>query len=68
MIFKGERSSWIGPPGSGKSALLANIAIHAADGPDWRGYRAKDRVGVVYFALERSQLAKRRLMAHALAI
>lgn len=62
VIFKGERSSWIGPPGCGKSALLANIAIHAADGHDWRGYRSKDRVGVVYFALERSQLVKRRLM------
>ena len=66
VIYNGERSSWIGPPGSGKSALLANIATHAADGPDWRGYRAKERVGVVYFALERGQLAKRRLMAHAL--
>ena len=66
VIFKGERSSWIGPPGCGKSALLANIAIHAADGHDWRGYRSKDRVGVVYFALERSQLVKRRLMVHAL--
>ena len=66
MIYKGERSSWIGPPGSGKSALLANIAIHAADGHDWRGCRSKARVGAVYFALERSQLAKRRLMVHAL--
>ena len=66
VIVKGERSSWIGPPGSGKSALLANVAIHAADGPDWRGYRSKERVGVVYFALERGRLAKRRLMAHAL--
>ena len=26
VIYNGERSSWIGPPGSGKSALLANIA------------------------------------------
>ena len=64
VIFKGERSSWIGPPGSGKSALLTNIMIHAAGGPEWRGYRSKEEVGVVYFALERSQLVKRRLMAH----
>jgi hypothetical protein len=64
VIFKGERSSWIGPPGSGKSALLTNIMIHVAGGGDWRGYRSKERVGVVYFALERSQLVKRRLMAH----
>jgi len=66
VINKGERSSWIGPPGSGKSALLANIATHVAEGHDWRDYRSKGRIGVVYFALERGQLAKRRLMAHAL--
>ena len=65
VIAKGERSSWVGPPGSAKSTLLTDIAIHAADGLDWRGYRSKDRVGVVYFALERGQLVKRRLMAHA---
>ena len=34
VIYRGERSSWIGPPGSGKSALLADIATHAADGPE----------------------------------
>ena len=61
VISKGETSSWIGPPGSGKSALLTDVVIHAADGIDWRGYRSKERVGVVYFALERGQLAKRRL-------
>ena len=65
VLYKKERSSWIGPPGSGKSALLADLAIHAAEGSDWRGYRSKDRVGVVYFALERSHLVKRRLKAQA---
>ncbi|MBR0710133.1 AAA family ATPase [Bradyrhizobium liaoningense] len=69
-IFKGalaigETSSFVGPPGSGKSALLASAALHAAIGADWRGYRSKQHVGVVYFALERGQLAKRRMMAMA---
>ncbi|MCA1498849.1 AAA family ATPase [Bradyrhizobium sp. NBAIM14] len=69
-IFKGalaigETSSFVGPPGSGKSALLVSAALHAAIGTDWRGYRSKQRVGVVYFALERGQLAKRRMMAMA---
>ncbi len=66
VIYRGERTSWVGPPGSGKSALLVNLLIHAADGHDWRGYRSKERVGVVYFALERGQLVRRRLRAHAL--
>ena len=65
VLYKGERSSWVGPPGSGKSALLASIAIHAADGSDWRGHRSKEKVAVVYFALERKELVKRRLRAHA---
>jgi hypothetical protein len=65
VIYKGERSSWVGPPGSGKSALLADLAIHAAEGTDWRGHRCKEKVAVVYFALERKELVKRRLRAHA---
>jgi hypothetical protein len=65
VIAKGETSSWIAPPGKGKSALLTDIAIHAASGTDWRGYRSKERCGVVYFALERADLVKRRLQAHA---
>jgi hypothetical protein len=68
VIYKGERSSWVGPPGSGKSALLADLAIHAAEGSDWRGYRCKEKVAVVYFALERKELVKRRLRAHAMPL
>lgn len=65
VIAKGETSSWIAPPGKGKSALLIDIAIHAAIGSDWRGRRCKERCGVIYFALERADLVKRRLQAHA---
>lgn len=66
VLYKGERSSWVGPPGSGKSALLTDLAIHAAEGADWRGHRSKDNVAVVYFALERKELVKRRMRAHAM--
>ena len=66
VIARGETSSWIAPPGKGKSALLTNISVHLAGGADWRGHRTKDRAGVVYFALERADLVKRRLIAHKL--
>jgi hypothetical protein len=65
VIAAGETSSWIGPPGAGKSALITDLAIHIASGTDWRGHRSKERCGVVYFALERGELVKRRLIAHA---
>jgi hypothetical protein len=64
VIARGETSSWIAPPGKGKSALLADIAVHAASAKDWRGHRTKGRSGVVYFALERALLVKRRFAAH----
>jgi hypothetical protein len=64
VLYRGERSSWVGPPGSGKSALLADLALHAAEGTDWRGHRSKEKVVVLYFALERKELVKRRMRAH----
>jgi AAA domain len=64
VIARDETSSWIAPPGKGKSALLTDIAIHSSAGRDWRGYRTKSRTGVVYFALERADLVRRRLIAH----
>ena len=66
VIAKGERSSWVGPPSSGKSGLLTDIVVHVASGKDWRGYRSKDRCAVVYFALERGRLVKRRLAVQAM--
>jgi DnaB-like helicase N terminal domain/AAA domain len=65
-IARDETSSWIAPPGKGKSALLTDIAVHQAAGRDWRGFRTKGRCGVVYFALERADLVRRRLVAHKL--
>jgi hypothetical protein len=66
VIARGETSSWIAPPGKGKSALLTDISVHLASGREWRGYHTKKPCGVVYFALERADLVKRRLIAHKL--
>jgi hypothetical protein len=64
IIVKGETSAWVGPPGSGKSALLAEVGVHCAAKRDWRGHKAKEKCGVVVFALERADLWRRRLNAH----
>jgi hypothetical protein len=64
VIAQGEISSWVGPPGVGKSALMSGVAIAAASGSNWRGYRTKNNCGVVYFAFERADLVRRRFAAH----
>jgi hypothetical protein len=68
-VFKGliahdENSEWFGPPGSLKSSLLTEMGVHAAAGMDWRGFRSKGACGVIYIALERADLTKRRIRAH----
>jgi hypothetical protein len=64
VVAKGETSAWISPPGGGKSALLTEMCVAVASGRDWHGRRNKERCAVVYFALERADLVKRRLAAH----
>ncbi len=64
ILALGETSAWIAPPGAMKSALLAQAAVYVAAGLDWHGYRNKGAAGVVYFAIERADLVKRRLRAH----
>jgi hypothetical protein len=66
VIARGECSSWIAPPGKGKSALLTDIFVHGARCAEWRGYRVKAAFGGIYFALERVDLVKRRMTAHRL--
>lgn len=66
VIARGETSGWTAPPGSGKSALLTEIAVYCAARLNWRGHKAKEACGVVIFALERGDLSKRRLHAYAL--
>ena len=64
VIARGETSSWYGAPGRGKSTLLTDMGVKVARTTDWRGYRIKESCGVVYFALERGDLVKRRLTAY----
>jgi hypothetical protein len=64
VMARGETSAWIGPPGSMKSALMAQASICVANGTDWLGKKNKGAACVVYFALERSDLVSRRLRAH----
>lgn len=64
VFARGETSAWIAPPGAMKSALLAEATVCVAAGLDWHGYRNKSAAGVVYFAIERADLVKRRLRAH----
>lgn len=63
VFAAGETSAWIGPPGSLKSALLAQAAWCVATGDEWHGRKNKGQAGVLYFALERADLVKRRLSA-----
>jgi hypothetical protein len=64
VMARGECSSWFGPPGVGKSALLEDLHIHGAYSQQWRGYRIKENFASIYFALERADLVKRRMSAH----
>jgi hypothetical protein len=66
VFARGETSAWVAPPGRLKSALMASAAIHVSAGLDWFGYRSKETVGVVYFAIERADLVRRRLQAHGI--
>jgi AAA domain len=64
LLARGETSGWIGPPGSLKSALLTSVAIAVSSGEDFCGKRSKGKFSVIYFALERADLVRRRLRAH----
>jgi AAA domain-containing protein len=66
VFARGESSAWVAPPGGMKSALLAEASVCVAYGHDWHGYRNKGAMGVVYFALERADLVRRRILAHVL--
>ena len=66
LIARGETSGWIAPPGAGKSALLAEIAVHCAACINWRGHKAKQACGVLVLALERADLWKRRMRSYAM--
>jgi hypothetical protein len=63
LFAKGECSRWISPPKMLKSALLSSASNHMAANRDWRGFKTKRRVGVLYCALERADLCMRRIVA-----
>jgi AAA domain len=64
LLARGETSAWIGAPGSLKSALLTDIAVCIAANRDWHEQRSKQATAVIYFALERADLVRRRLAAY----
>jgi hypothetical protein len=71
LIALGEDSTWFGPPGSLKSALLLDVAVSMAFRRDWRGHKYEyyddpyqEPRGTVYFALERADLVKNRIGAY----
>ncbi|MBR0990011.1 AAA family ATPase [Bradyrhizobium japonicum] len=65
VVAYGETSAWIGAPGSLKSALMADLSVSIAYDRDWHGRKNKSTVrpAVVYFALERADLVRRRIDA-----
>src|SRR5262245_15771985 len=65
LFARGETSSWVAPPGAGKSALITAAAVYTTAGQDWRSFRCKERCGALYLAFERGDLARRRLAAYA---
>jgi hypothetical protein len=64
LIARGETSSWIAPPGAGKSGLLTAIAVHIGAQQDFHGFRSKGVCGVLYLAFERFLHTKRRMTAY----
>lgn len=66
LLAQGETSAWIAPPGGMKSALMAELTMCVANQQPWHGRKVDRCHGVIYFALERSDLVHRRLMAHCL--
>jgi hypothetical protein len=55
-----EFSVWFGEPSSGKSVIVADLALHVASGKVWFE-RPVTQAPVVYFAAERQGLMARRL-------
>lgn len=64
IIARGETSAWVAPPGAMKSALMAQLAMCVANFKDWNGLKHKNHGSVLYVALERQDLVRKRLWAH----
>jgi AAA domain len=61
ILAKGHTSYLIGPPGSGKSALLGSVAVHLAAQRDWHGFKIRKKYATVKFAMERADLVEKRI-------
>jgi RecA-family ATPase len=73
VIAIGEDSTWFGPPGCGKSALLLDMAFHIANRYQWWQWHeinlnpdnpTVEPRGTIYFALERANLTRNRIGAY----
>jgi len=64
LLAAGETSVWFGAPKCGKSSLVEDLSLHVADGREWHG-RKVSRGLVVYIALERGAVIRRRASAFA---
>jgi len=62
MFGDGEASVMYGKPGDGKSVLAEDLGLHVAAGLTWHGRKVKQGA-VIYIALERYRLVKRRAIA-----
>lgn len=62
VLARGSFAAIIGAPGSGKTFLAADLAVHIARGQAWRGHPVRGGL-VVYVALEGVRSAKKRLYA-----
>ena len=62
LLGHAEASAFYGAPGSGKSALIEDMALHIAAGMVWFGREVRQGL-VVYIALERRMLVERRAIA-----
>lgn len=62
VLGDGEFTMASGLPGTGKSAIMTDIACHVAAGMDWHGRKVRQGF-VVYIAAERKKLTERRMAA-----
>jgi AAA domain len=62
LLGHGEASTIYGKPGDGKSVLAEDLGLHVAAGWPWHG-RPVRRGAVLYIALDRRELVKRRAIA-----
>jgi AAA domain len=64
FLGAGEMSCWYGEPGSGKSVLAEDFGLHVAGKfREWLGREINTHGAVIYIALERPNLVKRRAVA-----